>query len=387
MRTDARLPWLALLALSFTAFLTILTETLPAGLLPWMAEGLGVSQSLAGQCVTIYALGSLLAAIPLTAATRRFARRRVLLGTLAGFALANAVTALSEGYALVMAARCVAGLAAGLLWSLLAGYAARLVPAEQAGRAIAVAMAGTPLALSLGVPAAALLGTLAGWRLCFGLMALLALLLMVWVRLAVPDVPAEAAKVGHSMASALRRPGVKRVLLLVLVFVLAHNLLYTYIAPLSVAAGLAAHMDAVLLVFGLASLCSIGLAGVWVDTRLRGLALASTLLFLLASIGVALSSTLVWLIWPVVVGWGLAFGGAATVFQTALAKVAGETAGTAQSMLVTAWNAAIAGGGLLGGLLLQHLGVATLGLAVLPLLAAAWWLVLVSRQDAFPRRQ
>lgn len=385
MKADTRLPWLALLALSLTAFLTILTEALPAGLLPWMAEGLGVSQALAGQCVTIYALGSLLAAVPLTAATRRVARRRVLLGTLAGFAAANGVTALSGDYELVLAARCVAGLAAGLLWSLLAGYAARLVPAQQVGRAIAVAMAGTPLALSLGVPAAALLGAMAGWRPCFALMCLLAVLLMVWVRLAVPDFPGETAKAGDSMASALRRPGIMRVLLLVLVFVLAHNLLYTYIAPLLEAAGQAAHMDAVLLVFGLASLLSIAVAGAWVDTRMRGLALASTLLFLLAAVGMALFSACVWLIWPVVAGWGLAFGGAATVFQTALARVAGEAADAAQSMLVTAWNAAIAGGGLLGGLLLKHLGVTALGPAALPLLLMAWWLVRAGGRDAFPR--
>ncbi|RYG98755.1 MAG: MFS transporter, partial [Alphaproteobacteria bacterium] len=80
-----RLPVAGLLALAMTGFICILTETLPAGLLPQITEGLGVSPSLAGQMVTVYALGSLLAAIPLTIATSSWRRRTVLLSTIIGF--------------------------------------------------------------------------------------------------------------------------------------------------------------------------------------------------------------------------------------------------------------------------------------------------------------
>ncbi|WP_421036639.1 MFS transporter [Mitsuaria sp. CC2] len=85
----------ALLALAMTGFICIVTETLPAGLLPQVGAGMGVSQALAGQLVTAYALGSLIAAIPLTILTRRWSRRRVLLLTLVGFLLFNTVTAAS----------------------------------------------------------------------------------------------------------------------------------------------------------------------------------------------------------------------------------------------------------------------------------------------------
>lgn len=76
---DARLPLAKLLPLSLAAFVTILTEALPAGLLAQMAKGLGVSQSAVGQTVTAYAAGSLLAAIPLVALTQRLRRRPLLL--------------------------------------------------------------------------------------------------------------------------------------------------------------------------------------------------------------------------------------------------------------------------------------------------------------------
>lgn len=67
--SSRRLPLAPLLAFAMTGFIAILTETLPAGLLPAISEGLGVSQVMAGQLVSIYALGSLLAAIPLTVLT------------------------------------------------------------------------------------------------------------------------------------------------------------------------------------------------------------------------------------------------------------------------------------------------------------------------------
>ncbi|KAA9151321.1 MFS transporter, partial [Delftia sp. BR1] len=169
-----RLPVASLLALAMAAFITILTEALPAGLLPQMAQGLAVTEAWVGQTVTLYAIGSLVAAIPLTAATQGMRRRPLLLAAIAGFVVANTVTALSTHFALTLVARFLAGVSAGLLWALLAGYAARMVPGHLKGRAIAIAMVGTPLALSLGVPAGTVLGQWVGWRLCFGLMSVLA---------------------------------------------------------------------------------------------------------------------------------------------------------------------------------------------------------------------
>ncbi len=187
--TTEKLPLAALLALAMTGFICIMTETLPAGLLPEISTGLDVSPALAGQTITAYALGSLIAAIPLTVATQGWRRRRVLLATILGFLFFNSLTALSPNYTLTLFARFAAGAAAGLAWSLLAGYARRMVSPAQQGRAMAVAMIGTPIALSLGVPLGTWLGNLMGWRLAFGLMSGLTLLLIVWVLVKVPDYP------------------------------------------------------------------------------------------------------------------------------------------------------------------------------------------------------
>ncbi|PKH70781.1 MFS transporter [Stenotrophomonas sp. Betaine-02u-21] len=381
---EGRLPLASLLALAMAAFITILTEALPAGLLPQMAQSLAVSEAWVGQTVTIYAIGSLMAAIPLTAATQGLRRRPLLLAALAGFVLANTVTTLSTSYALTMTARFLAGVSAGVLWALLAGYAARMVPDHQKGRAIAVAMVGTPLALSLGVPAGTFVGNLVGWRVCFGIMSGLALVLMLWARIKLPDLAGQAAGRALSLRQVFTLPGVRPVLVAVLAFVLAHNVLYTYIAPFLSAAGMAQRTDAVLLVFGVASLLGIWIVGVLIDRRLRAMTLGSIGVFAMAALALGVARAVPGVVYVAVAAWGVAFGGSATLFQTALANVAGSAADVAQSMLVTAWNLAIAGGAIVGGVLLERLGAGAFAPALIALLALALGVVWAARRHGFP---
>jgi predicted MFS family arabinose efflux permease len=224
-RKSTKLPLGALLALAMTGFICILTETLPAGLLPEMSEGLGVSLSLSGQMVTVYALGSLLAAIPLTIVTQSWRRRTVLLVTIIGFLIFNSITALSSHYWLTLVARFFAGVSAGLAWSLIAGYARRMVVPQLQGRALAVAMVGTPIALSLGVPIGTWLGGVMGWRMAFGAMSVLTLVLIVWVLIKVPDYPGQPSSQRSGLRRVILTPGVRSVLGVVFTWMLAHNIL------------------------------------------------------------------------------------------------------------------------------------------------------------------
>lgn len=382
--TEAPLPREPLIALAMAAFITILTETLPAGLLPHIASGLRISEALAGQLVTIYAAGSLLTAIPLTLATQTLRRRPLLLAAIAGFVIANTVTTLSENIGLTMAARFVTGISAGLVWALLAGYAARMVPDHQKGRAIAVAMAGAPLALSLGVPAGTLLGNMIGWRLCFAAITLLAGGLMVWIQLRVPDFPGQTRTARLSAGQVLRMPGIRPVLFVILTFILSHNILYTYVSPVLSHVGLAEHTGKVLFIFGVTSLISIWIVGWLIDHHLLRLTLAVPLLFGIAVVVLALSGHHALMVYVAAAVWGLALGGAGTLFQTALLKAAGNAADIAQSMAVTAWNIAIAGGGLTGGILLSQFSVAAFPAVILVLLLAALVVIGSAKKHSFP---
>lgn len=381
---DERLPIGALLALAMTGFICIVTETLPAGLLPQIGSGLEVSASLAGQMVTVYALGSLLAAIPLAIATQGWKRRTVLLTTVIGFLLFNSITALSSSYAVIMVARFFAGVSAGLAWSLLAGYARRMVSVPLQGKAMAIAMVGTPIALSLGVPMGTWLGALVGWRMAFALMSALTLILIVWVLIKVPDYPGQPSSQRLALGKVLTIPGVRPVLGVVFTWMLAHNILYTYIAPFVSASGLTEHVDLVLLVFGLAALLGIAVTGRLVDVHLRSAVLLSLATFAAVSILFGLSSTTPVAICVGVFIWGLTFGGAATLLQTALADAAGSGADVALSMNVVVWNSAIAGAGILGGVLLDQWGVESFPWVVLVLLLLSLAIASKARDSGFP---
>ena len=207
----AAFPWTALLALSAAAFTDVTTDLLPAGLLPQMSGSLHVTEARAGLLVGAFAVASALAAIPVTATLRGLPRRPVLQCVLAGFALLDAITAVSPWYPLTFAARLLAGVTGGTLWSMLAGYAARMVPAAQRGRAIAVVLAGITVALCAGIPAGAALAGVLGWRAAFGLLAALALLLVPWVRRRVPALPGEPSARRRSRPGQQGRPTPRQV--------------------------------------------------------------------------------------------------------------------------------------------------------------------------------
>jgi predicted MFS family arabinose efflux permease len=302
-----------------------------------------------------------------------------------GFAVVNTITAVSSNYALTLGARFFAGVFAGLLWAMLAGYASRMVPEQLRGRAIAVAMVGTPLALSLGVPAGTFLGASVGWRYTFGIMSVLTIVLTGWVLWKVPDFPGQSSERRLPLRKVLAIPGLRSVLFVTCAFVLAHNVLYTYIAPVLVPAGMAESIDVVLLVFGVSSLAGIWFIAAMIDRWLRELVLVSTAGFAMAALALGLCGSNPAVICVAITVWGLTFGGAATLFQTASAKTAGEAADVAQSMIVTVWNLAIAGGGIVGGALLETLGVHALPWTTCGVLLATFIVAGQATRHGFPR--
>ena len=385
-RTDdarQKLPWSPLLALGLSAFISVLTEALPAGVLPEMARDLSVSEAAAGQLLTVYAIATGVAAIPLTVATSGWRRKRLMLLAVAAFAVANIVTAVSSSYPVTLTSRLVAGVAAAAVWAELVGYARRLAPPQLQGRAIAITMAGIPLALSLGIPLGTLLGGLFGWRLTFGVVALISVLLLAWIGVSVPDAPGQKAGKRQPILRALRLPGVVSVLFVVAAYVLAHNILYTYIASFLDEYDMGGRRGIVLLVFGAASVVSIVVTGALVDRRLRQLTVASVALFIVAAVMLVLVAESEIAVYASMVLWGLGWGGVATLLQTAVTDAGGDRG---QALLVTTWNSFTAVGGAVGGVLLDGMGPASFPWSVLLLLVPAL-VVVASRRHGFPAKR
>ncbi|MCF5669259.1 MFS transporter, partial [Pseudomonas marginalis] len=203
------------------------------------------------------------------------------------------------------------------------------------------------------------LGGWVGWRTTFGLMSAVSLVLIAWVLVKVPDYAPQPAHQRVSLGKVLTTPGVRPVLAVVMTWMLAHNILYTYIAPFVAPAGLADRVDLVLLVFGVAALAGIWIAARLVEPLLRNTVLASLAVFGGVSLVLGFFGGVPEVVYLGVAVWGLSFGGAATLLQTALADAAGDGADVALSLNVVAWNSAIAGSGVVGGVLLDTWGVAS----------------------------
>ncbi|MEV3996236.1 MFS transporter [Streptomyces halstedii] len=170
--------------------------------------------------MSAYAIGTVLAAIPAITLTRGARRKPLLLAGLLGFLVANAVTAVSPSFTVALVARFVGGAFSGLLWGMLAGYARRVVAPEHAGRALAVAMTGTPLALGVGTPLGAWLGSTVGRRWSFAAMSLLSVVVIVFAEFLVPDAPGQSARTRAPLRRVLAVPGVVTVLAVVFVWML-----------------------------------------------------------------------------------------------------------------------------------------------------------------------
>nr|WP_253941589.1 MULTISPECIES: MFS transporter [unclassified Novosphingobium] len=257
------------------------------------------------------------------------------------------------------------------MWSLLAGYAARMSPAHLSGRAIAIAASGATIAVVFGVPLSTLLGSLVGWQGAFGVMSALSLVVIVWVIAVVPDFPGQSKEERQSLVAVFNIQGIRPILFLVFTFILSHNILYIYIEPLLRPSGLSGRVGIVLFTFGLGSLAGLWLVGLLVDRRLELFAVASVLIFALAVVLLGLCGNIASAIYPTVIVWGLAVGGFATITQAALARFAGSAVDVAQAMYTTGWNTAVAVAGMLGGVLLDGPGTIVFPWVVAVVLALA----------------
>jgi predicted MFS family arabinose efflux permease len=375
-----------LLALSVTASVTLLTELLPAGVMLQMSASLNVSSSRVGFLATAYALASTAAAIPFTMLTRRLPRRPLLMALLAGLAIADQGTALSSSYLITVGIRLLAGLVNGMLWSMLASYAARMVSADQRGRAIAITLAGITVTLAAGVPAGTALSGLLGWRSTFSLLAVIAGVLIVWVRSTVPAVAGEVAGQPSGLLRIVRLPGIRPVLAVNGLLLLGHQTMYTYIAPFAARSGVH-DTGLALLVFGVSAVVGIWITGTVVDRHLRHSLLAALALIPAAMLALGMGAHTVVLLVAVAV-WGLAFGGAPTLLQTTLIDASGAAnADVASSVQTTVYNAGIAGGSFVGGVVLDTGGAGALPWTALLFTAAAFIAAAAARRHGFPAQR
>ncbi|MEK4363213.1 MFS transporter [Paenibacillus sp. FSL M8-0212] len=187
MLQDSKRSTWALLALAISAFAIGTTEFISVGLLPLIADDLGISVTSAGLTVTLYALGVTFGAPVLTSLTSTISRKTLLLAIMIVFIAGNTMAALSTGITMLLIARVVSALAHGVFMSIGSTIAADLVPANRRASAIAIMFSGLTIATVTGVPLGTLIGQHWGWRAAFILIVVVGIIAMIGNLILVPS--------------------------------------------------------------------------------------------------------------------------------------------------------------------------------------------------------
>jgi DHA1 family inner membrane transport protein len=221
----------ALLALAIGAFGLGTTEFVAMGMLPQVAEGLGVSVSAVGLLISAYAIGVVIGAPTLTALGVRFTPRQTLVGLMVLFTVGNLLSALAPGYGALVAARVFTALAHGSFFGVGAVAARRLVPKEKATQAISLMIAGLTVANVVGVPLGTFVAQQLSWRVVFAAVAGIGLVTIAGLLAWMPRVAGEPTDL-RSELGAFRRRGVWLVLGTTMIGFAALFAVYSYVSPI-----------------------------------------------------------------------------------------------------------------------------------------------------------
>ena len=384
--TIDRLPVTTLIALAVIGFVLVAMETMPAGLLPVIAGGLGTSEGTVGLFVSAYALGTVIVTIPAITLTRGLRRKPLLLAAITGLILANSVTAVSADVTLSLVSRFIAGAFSGVIWGMLAAYGRRISPPTRAGLSLAIVSTGAPVGFALGTPLGSWLGTTFDWRWAFVGLTLVAVIAGAVIAAVAPDAAGQAGKTRLPVPRVLRIPGILVILAVIFTWMLAHNTIYTYLSLYLRATTTSVTVDVQLFVFGIASIVGIVLTGALLDRHPRPLLHTSVGLFIAAAVTLLVGHDSTSAIVMATVLWGITFGGASAQLQAALTSTGGNDADVASSFLPVAFNLAIFAAGILGAALLTVVDGLVLPVVMIVFGAAALLLTVYGRRSSFPAR-
>lgn len=370
MSQPPRFPTLALVILATAIFTNISVEMLPMGLVLPMSRELGVTEGQIGLLVSAFAFIVVASSSLLVRVTQRIPRHVLVVIVLVLFGLTCLGTAIAPTYETVMLARVLGGLAHGVFWTVVGGYAAYLVPSEQLGRAVGITSAGGSLAFVLGLPLATALGQSIGWRATFAAFGVLCLVcaVLVWWRLPRVDHLRHLATTATGSV-AVPVPGAKGTVSGIAVVIAATAIsmtgqyaLYTYIAPFLVQQARIPEvwLSPAIGAYGLMGALAVILMTVWLGRR----PLVWLMVLLIATAGAMVllaTGTSVPVVFAAVLIWALAMGAVPPLLNTRLLQITPERLVQPTMAWYTAgFNFGIGFGALLGALLTDTVGVGVL---------------------------
>jgi predicted MFS family arabinose efflux permease len=356
----ARRGWLSVTSVAVGSFVLVLSEFLPIGLLPAIADDLDVGIGTAGLMVVATGLVGAVAAPVVTVLTSRLDRRVVLVSLTVLLVVADGLAAIAPSFWVLLIARMLLGVGIGGFWAIGAGIAGRLVRPELTIRATSLITAGVSVATVVSLPLGALVSSLASWRLGFVIGGALGLVALVLQLAMLPRIPAQQRVRFATLGSLLRVPRA-RVGLIAAAFVFAAQFAaYTYIAPyLQQLVGVGPDTVTIaLLVFGVAGIVGNFAAGYTLDRSVLGTIGASKFVLAAAVVLLPLLAHSVVGVFVLLVVWGLVWGALPLGMQTWMSTASPAGSETGLALFVTTIQLAIAAGSVLGGAAVSSFGLA-----------------------------
>ena len=373
---DIRLVWLAVgtFAIGVESFAI-------SSILPQIAESTGATLAQAGYLVLVFALSNAFGAPVLAALSGTADRRRILSGAAVVFASGAIWAGLSQGYFDLMAARILMALSAGLYTATAQATGVAISSPDHRARAIAVIVGGTTMAVAFGAPLGALVAGIAGWRAAYAMVAVFALIaaISIWVLLPAGLRGQQLSLRQRVAAAAL--PGVPGALLTTLLTLAGAFTVIIYLAVVTTQSiGLSSELvPAVLLTFGVGAAFGNAAGGQLSDrigarpTVIGAALLGALMLSAISVVGQLPAPFAGPVFFVIVLMWGVTGWAFPPAQSSHLLSLAPNSAPLVLSLNASALYLGIAGGSLLGGLVLQYGSVDDLGWvgALLPLLAVS----------------
>ena len=255
MSIDKKRSTFALLALAVSAFAIGTTEFISVGLLPLISNDLAIPVTTAGLTVSIYALGVTFGAPVLTSLTSRMSRKTLLIWIMLLFIIGNSVAASATSIVILLIGRVLAALAHGVFMSIGATIAASLVPENRRASAISIMFTGLTVATVTGVPLGTFLGQQIGWRYAFVAIVITGVIALIANSSLIPSDLGKGVKTAFSDQLKLIKNG--RLLLVFIITALGYGgtfVVFTYLSPLleEITGFKASTVAVILLIYGVA---------------------------------------------------------------------------------------------------------------------------------------
>ncbi|MGY4849457.1 sugar transporter [Pasteurella multocida] len=341
------------------------TEFIPVALLSDIAQSFAMPVSQTGLIITVYAWVVSLMSLPFMLLTAKAERRGLLIKLLVLFILSHLLSVIAWDFWVLVLARIGVALTHSIFWAITASLVIRVAPKDKKSQAIGLLAIGCSLAMILGLPLGRLIGQFFGWRATFAIIALIAISILCLFYQLLPHLPSKNAGSLNSLPTLFKRPLLLGLYVLTMIIISAHFTAYSYIEPFMLNISTMSHGMATFVLF------VFGLSGITASLLFNRYYNAGPIRFILFSMGLLTATLLLlfiasqqtWTMFLLTFFWGIGIAGIGLGLQIRVLHLAPDATDVAMAIYSGIYNIGIGAGALLGNQVMQHYGLAYIGVA------------------------